>query len=67
MFGPALPAEKHFADLRQLTFERESENAEAYWSFDGRSLTMQSKLPGQGCDRIYRMSALEAEHFLSSH
>jgi len=58
VFGPALPAEKHFADLRQLTFE--GENAEAYWSFDGRSLTMQSRLPGMGCDRIYRMNALEA-------
>src|SRR5262249_53938421 len=58
VFSPALPAEKHLADLRQLTFE--GENAEAYWSFDGQWLTMQSRLPGQGCDRIYRMSALEA-------
>jgi Tol biopolymer transport system component len=57
VYGPALPAEKHFADLRQLTFE--GENAEAYWSFDGKSLTMQSRLPGMACDRIYRMAALD--------
>lgn len=42
--------EPHLANIRQLTFE--GENAEAYWSFDGQSLTMQSKLPGTGCDRI---------------
>jgi Tol biopolymer transport system component len=58
VYGPARPDEKHFADLRQLTFE--GENAEAYWSFDGRYLTMQSRLPGEDCDRIYRMSVLDA-------
>jgi Tol biopolymer transport system component len=50
---PARPEEKHLADLRQLTFE--GENAEAYWSFDGNWLSLQSKLPNQQCDRIYRM------------
>jgi Tol biopolymer transport system component len=58
VYGEALPNEAHFVDLRQLTFE--GENAEAYWSFDGRSLTMQSRLPGQGCDRIYRLAVNEA-------
>jgi len=58
VYAPGLPEEKHLADLRQLTFE--GENAEAYWSFDGRFLTMQSRLPGQDCDRIYRVPALEA-------
>jgi Tol biopolymer transport system component len=53
VISAALPEEKHFGDLRQLTFE--GENAEAYWSFDGTALVMQSKLPGMGCDRIYRM------------
>jgi Tol biopolymer transport system component len=57
-YGPARADEKHFADLRQLTFE--GENAEAYWSSDGRFLTMQSLLPGQECDRIYRMSVLDS-------
>jgi hypothetical protein len=59
VYGAALPEEPHFADLRQLTFE--GENAEAYWSFDGRSLSLQSRLPGQECDRIYRMSVLDAK------
>jgi Tol biopolymer transport system component len=58
VYGPARPDEEHFADLRQLTFE--GENAEAYWSFDGRSLTMQSRLPGEDCDRIYRMSVFDS-------
>jgi Tol biopolymer transport system component len=47
------PQEAHFGELRQWTFE--GENAEAYWSWDGGSLSLQSKLPGQSCDRIYRM------------
>jgi Tol biopolymer transport system component len=58
VYGAALPQEKHFANLSQLTFE--GENAEAYWSFDGRSLTMQTRLPNMGCDRIYRMNVLDA-------
>jgi Tol biopolymer transport system component len=45
--------EAHLGALRQLTFE--GENAEAYWSGDGRSLSLQAKLPGHDCDRIYRM------------
>jgi Tol biopolymer transport system component len=49
----ALPSETHLADLRQLTFG--GENAEAYWSWSGTQLILQSRGPGQGCDRIYRM------------
>ncbi|HXI56701.1 MAG TPA: peptidase M28, partial [Polyangia bacterium] len=45
------------ADLRQLTFG--GENAEAYWSFDGRQLSFQARGPGQNCDRIYRMSVTD--------
>lgn len=48
------PREKHFADLRQLTFA-EGENAEAYWSPDGRSLIFQSTRGGSGCDQMYVM------------
>ncbi|HEX2735057.1 MAG TPA: M28 family peptidase [Polyangiaceae bacterium] len=44
--------EPHLSQLRQLTFQ--GENAEAYWSWSGKALTLQSKLPGQGCDRIRR-------------
>src|SRR5688572_27604664 len=52
---PVLHAdEPHLADLRQLTFG--GENAEAYWSFDGRQLVFQARGPAEGCDRIYRMS-----------
>jgi Tol biopolymer transport system component len=50
---PLHPEEKHFSELRQLTFA--GENAEAYWSWSGHALSLQSKLPGHDCDRIYRM------------
>jgi Peptidase family M28/PA domain/PDZ domain/WD40-like Beta Propeller Repeat len=43
-----------FADLQQLTFG--GENAEAYWSFDGRQLSFQARPEGEGCDRIYRIA-----------
>jgi len=49
----ALPEEVHLADLRQLTLA--GENAEAYWSFDGKQLTLQSRTGDNDCDRIYRM------------
>jgi hypothetical protein len=49
----ALPEEKHLADLRQLTLA--GENAEAYWSFDGRQLILQSRTGDNDCDRIYRL------------
>lgn len=52
----ALPQEVRLAGLRQLTFG--GENAEAYWSFDGRQLSLQARLEGMGCDRIYRMTVL---------
>ena len=48
-----LPTEKHFANMKQLTFE--GENAEAYFSFDGRKLIYQSTA-GHGCDQIYTMN-----------
>ncbi|NTX17011.1 M20/M25/M40 family metallo-hydrolase [Myxococcus sp. CA056] len=51
---PALPEEVRLADLRQMTFG--GENAEAYWSFDGKQLSLQARHEGMGCDRIYRMA-----------
>ncbi|MFQ5415429.1 MAG: M28 family peptidase [Myxococcota bacterium] len=45
--------EVHLADLRQLTFD--GENAEAYFSPDGRSLIFQRTAPGAGCDQQYLM------------
>jgi len=52
-----IPEEKHLADVRQLTLS--GENAEAYWSFDGRQLILQSRTGDDDCDRIHRVS-LEA-------
>jgi hypothetical protein len=63
--GPPPPAphrwqddEVHLAEVRQLTFG--GENAEAYWSWGGDQLVLQSRpASGQGCDRIYRMRPFE--------
>src|SRR5262245_11850714 len=51
---PPLAGEAHFKGLRRITFG--GENAEAYWSFGGRELVLQSKRDGAECDRIYRLS-----------
>jgi Tol biopolymer transport system component len=45
--------EAHLADVRQLTSG--GENAEAYWSPDGKELIFQSTNPPFGCDQIFRM------------
>jgi TolB protein len=47
--------EKHLQNIKQLTFG--GENAEAYFSFDGKQLAFQSKRDGRGCDQIYTMNA----------
>ncbi len=49
----AMFEEKHFAEVRQLTAG--GENAEAYWSFDGKELILQARKGDNDCDRIYRM------------
>jgi len=51
----AYEEEVHFNNVRQLTYG--GDNAEAYWSFDGRSLVFQATNPGWGveCDQIYVM------------
>jgi Tol biopolymer transport system component len=52
--GPApQPGERHFARIRQLTFG--GENAEAYFSHDGRRLIFQSTRDGRPCDQQYVM------------
>ena len=49
-----LPDEtKHLSNIRQLTFT--GENAEAYFSFDGKKLSFQST-SGHLCDQIYTMN-----------
>src|SRR5918911_4126416 len=50
-----LPAEKHLRNVRQLSFS--GENAEAYFSADGRKLIFQSKRGDLGCDQIFTMNA----------
>jgi len=50
----ALSQEKHLRNLRQLTFG--GENAEAYFSNDGKRLIFQSTRDGRECDQIYTMN-----------
>ncbi|HKC63827.1 MAG TPA: hypothetical protein VKB86_09320 [Pyrinomonadaceae bacterium] len=50
----ALPSEKHLRNMRQLSFG--GQNAEAYFSADGRQLIFQSQRDGRGCDQIYTMN-----------
>jgi Tol biopolymer transport system component len=47
---PDLPGEPCLRNVRQLTFG--GENAEAYWSNDGRKLVFQSTRPPYECDQI---------------
>ena len=51
---PANPAEPHLAHLRMLTHA--GENAEAYYSYNGKRLIFQATWPGiSECDQIYIM------------
>jgi Tol biopolymer transport system component len=52
-----LPEEKHLRDLRQLTFG--GENAEAYWDFEGKRLSMQAHGEGEACDQIYTLGVFD--------
>ncbi len=49
------PEEKHFKNIRQITFG--GDNAEAYWSFDDKMLVFQSnnKEWGIACDQMFLM------------
>jgi Tol biopolymer transport system component len=53
--GMASAQESHLAGIVQLT--RGGENAEAYWSPDGKQLVFQSTRPPFACDQIFRMHA----------
>ncbi len=50
----AEPGERHLRNLRQLT--NGGENAEAYFSADGRRLVFQSTRDGRSCDQEYVMN-----------
>jgi Tol biopolymer transport system component len=53
---PARPDEPHLRHVRQLTFG--GENAEAYWSADGRQLIFQANQGGpHPCDQMFVMDA----------
>src|SRR5258706_15052740 len=49
------PEEKHLKNVRQLTFG--ADNAEAYWSFDGKLISFQSNNAAWGlsCDQVFFM------------
>ena len=51
---PAAEPEKHLRNIRQLTHG--GENAEAYFSPDGKRLVFQSTRPGIECDQIFTMN-----------
>jgi len=52
---PSDPRESHLTHLRMLTDG--GENAEAYFSFDGRKIIFQSTRGDAACDQIYTMNA----------
>jgi len=52
--GQPIPNEKHLANIKQLTFG--GENAEAYFSRDGKQLILQSTRDKGECDQIYTMN-----------
>ena len=51
---PPRQAEKHLSNIRQLTHG--GENAEAYFSADGRRLVFQSTRDGVPCDQIFTIN-----------
>ena len=53
----AAPGETHLTNIRQLTYG--GENAEAYFSPDGRWLIFQSTRDGRSCDQEYIMRAAD--------
>ena len=59
--GGLFAQEKHLANLKQLTFG--GDNAEAYFSFDGKFLSFQCNNPAWGlkCDQIFDMDIAKAE------
>jgi len=50
----ALAGQTHLSNIRQLTHG--GQNAEAYWSPDGKRLIFQSTRPPHSCDQIYIMN-----------
>jgi aminopeptidase YwaD len=63
-YDKTFDGEKHFKDIRQLTFG--GENAEAYFSPDGTKIIYQATVPGAGCDQQYVMDLGTGENKLVS-
>jgi TolB protein len=63
-FEKTFDGEKHLKDVRQLTFG--GENAEAYFSPDGKKLIYQSTTERGGCDQQYVMDLATGESKLVS-
>ena len=55
---------KHLGNIRQLT--QGGQNAEAYWSPDGKRLIFQSTRKGYECEQIFIMNADGSEQKLVS-
>ncbi|PZR11932.1 MAG: peptidase M28 [Archangium gephyra] len=51
--------ESHFGALSQLTLE--GENAEAYWRFDGKGVSLQRRGVDDQCDRIFTMPIIDGK------
>jgi hypothetical protein len=54
----AMPEEAHLANMHQLTYG--ADNAEAYWSFGGDRLIMQTNHAPYGCDQIEELDVAAA-------
>src|SRR6201997_1190090 len=60
----ATPQEKHLRNIRQLTFG--GQNAEAYFSADGKKLIFQSNRDPLKCDQIFVMNTDGSDHHMIS-
>jgi len=58
-FEKSFDGEKHLKDIRQLTFG--GENAEAYWSPDGKKLIYQATVKDAQCDQEYILDLMTGE------
>ena len=61
---PWPPRNRPLTDIRQLTHG--GQNAEAYWSPDGKRLIFQTTRPPYGCDQIFIMNADGSDQHLVS-
>lgn len=58
-YDKSFDGEKHLKDIRQLTFG--GENAEAYWSPDGKHLVFQNSPTTDSCDQIFTLDLTTGE------